>query len=124
MKPSQERKQKLTAVSKEVAFHVSEVVQSAQVLKGADWVDPHDPNVIAENELLNAAAAIEAAAKKLTLLKPRETKHVADETLNLDEQILEAARAIAAATGALIKSATAAQRELVAQGRVSNAHYT
>nr|A0A3G2LGI8.1 RecName: Full=Talin [Oscarella pearsei]AYN71349.1 talin [Oscarella pearsei] len=118
MKPSHDKKQKLTAYSKEVATCVSEVVQAAEVLKGTDWVDPSDPNIIAENELLNAAASIEAAAKKLALLKPREKKHEADETLSFDEQILEAARAIAAATGALIKSATTAQRELVAQGRL------
>lgn len=34
-------------------------------------MDPEDPTVIAENELLGAAAAIEAAAKKLEQLKPR-----------------------------------------------------
>lgn len=38
----------------------------------ADWVDTKDPNVIAESELLQAAASIEAAAKKLAELKPRE----------------------------------------------------
>jgi len=38
----------------------------------ADWVDTKDPNVIAESELLQAAASIEAAAKKLSQLKPRE----------------------------------------------------
>lgn len=38
----------------------------------ADWVDSKDPNVIAETELLQAAASIEAAAKKLAELKPRE----------------------------------------------------
>ena len=43
----------------------------------------------------------------------------ADESLNFDEQILEAAKSIAAATAALVKSASAAQRELVAQGKVS-----
>lgn len=42
----------------------------------------------------------------------------ADETLNFEEQILEAAKSIAAATSALVKSASAAQRELVAQGKV------
>lgn len=36
-----------------------------------EWVDPEDPTVIAENELLGAAAAIEAAAKKLEQLRPR-----------------------------------------------------
>lgn len=30
-----------------------------------------DPTVLAETELLNAAAAIEAAAKKLEALRPR-----------------------------------------------------
>ena len=34
-------------------------------------MDPNDPNVIAEQELLAAAASIEAAAKKLALLRPR-----------------------------------------------------
>ena len=42
----------------------------------------------------------------------------ADESLNFEEQILEAAKAIAAATSALVKAASAAQRELVAQGKV------
>lgn len=37
----------------------------------ADWVDTSDPNVKAEAELLNAAASIEAAAKKLAELRPR-----------------------------------------------------
>ena len=48
------------------------------------------------------------------LLPPQQ----ADETLNFEEQILEAAKSIAAATSALVKSASAAQRELVAQGKV------
>lgn len=115
-------------------------------------MDPEDPTVIAENELLGAAAAIEAAAKKLEQLKPRAKPKVspapffspllrvsapsaspypaslsatfvsflqeADESLNFEEQILEAAKSIAAATSALVKAASAAQRELVAQGKV------
>ena len=97
-------------------------------------MDPEDPTVIAENELLGAAAAIEAAAKKLEQLKPRAKPKVspapffspllrvsapsaspypaslsatsvsflqeADESLNFEEQILEAAKSIAAATSA------------------------
>ena len=39
--------------------------------------------------------------------------------MNFDELILEAAKSIAAATANLIKSASEAQRELVAQGKVS-----
>lgn len=42
----------------------------------------------------------------------------ADENLNFEQQILVAARSIAAATAALVKAASAAQRELVMQGRV------
>lgn len=34
-------------------------------------MDPEDPTIIAETELLGAAASIEAAAKKLEQLKPR-----------------------------------------------------
>lgn len=39
--------------------------------------------------------------------------------MNFDEMILEAAKSIAAATSALVKAASAAQRELVAAGKVS-----
>ena len=41
------------------------------LLKGADWVDPDDPMLIAENELLGAAESIDKAARKLASLKPR-----------------------------------------------------
>ena len=44
----------------------------------------------------------------------------ADESLAFEEQILEAAKAIAAATSALVKSAATAQRELVASGVVGH----
>ncbi|TKS69839.1 Talin-2 [Collichthys lucidus] len=134
-KPTAEQKQQLAACSKRVAGAVTELIQTAEAMKGSEWVDPEDPTVIAETELLGAAASIEAAAKKLEQLKPRAKPKVgnfmtelsgslseygeqADETLNFEEQILEAAKSIAAATSALVKSASAAQRELVAQGKV------
>ncbi|XP_072463064.1 talin-1 isoform X1 [Notamacropus eugenii] len=117
-KPSPELKQQLTGHSKHVAGSVTELIQAAEAMKGTEWVDPDDPTVIAENELLGAAAAIEAAAKKLEQLKPRAKPKEADESLNFEEQILEAAKSIAAATSALVKAASAAQRELVAQGKV------
>uniref|UniRef100_A0A8D3D7V4 Talin 2a n=1 Tax=Scophthalmus maximus TaxID=52904 RepID=A0A8D3D7V4_SCOMX len=113
-----EQKQHLAACSKRVAGAVTELIQTAEAMKGSEWVDPEDPTVIAETELLGAAASIEAAAKKLEQLKPRAKPKQADETLNFEEQILEAAKSIAAATSALVKSASAAQRELVAQGKV------
>jgi len=43
----------------------------------------------------------------------------ADESLNFEEQILEAAKSITAAAHALVKAATVAQRELVKTGRVN-----
>ncbi|XP_053720524.1 talin-2 isoform X1 [Synchiropus splendidus] len=119
-KPNAEQKQMLAVCSKRVAGAVTELIQTAEAMKGSEWVDPEDPTVIAETELLGAAASIEAAAKKLEQLKPRAKPKLADETLNFEEQILEAAKSIAAATSALVKSASAAQRELVAQGKVGS----
>ncbi|XP_072310122.1 talin-1 isoform X2 [Eucyclogobius newberryi] len=117
-KPTHDLKQQLANYSKKVANSVTELIQAAEAMKGTEWVDPEDPTVIAENELLGAAAAIEAAAKKLEQLRPRTKPKEADESLNFEEQILEAAKSIAAATSALVKAASAAQRELVAQGKV------
>jgi len=57
--------------SRRVAKCVTDLVAMARLLKGSDWVDPEDPTVIAENELLGAAASIDAAAKKLASLRPR-----------------------------------------------------
>ncbi|VVD01404.1 unnamed protein product [Leptidea sinapis] len=86
---------------------------------GSEWVDPADPTVIAEQELLGAAASIDAAARKLEKLRPRQaTTQETDETLNFDEMILEAAKSIIAATSALVRAASAAQRELIDQGKV------
>uniref|UniRef100_A0A8D0D2L4 Talin 2 n=1 Tax=Sander lucioperca TaxID=283035 RepID=A0A8D0D2L4_SANLU len=119
-RPMPEQKQQLALHSKHVAACVTELVQTAEAMKGSECVDPEDPTVIAETELLGAAASIEAAAKKLEQLKPRAKPKQADETLDFEEQILEAAKSIAAATSALVKSASAAQRELVAQGKVGS----
>ncbi|XP_065063830.1 talin-like isoform X3 [Rhopilema esculentum] len=116
--PTQQKKVQLTIHSKKVADTVTDLVKVAEELKGTEWVNPEDPNVIAENELLGAAASIEAAARKLAELKPRQRPKQADESLNFEEQILEAARAITGAASALVKAAASAQRELVASGRV------
>ncbi|CAB1323173.1 unnamed protein product, partial [Coregonus sp. 'balchen'] len=105
-KPTADQRQQLAVHSKCVAGCVTELIQTAEAMKGLEWVDPEDPTVIAETELLGAAASIEAAAKKLEQLKPRAKP--------------KAAKSIAAATSALVKSASAAQRELVAQGKVGS----
>lgn len=59
-----------------MANSVSELLQLVECLKGSDWIDPEDPTAIAENELLNAAIAIESAAKKISNLKPRAQEQV------------------------------------------------
>ncbi|XP_049882478.1 talin-1 isoform X7 [Pectinophora gossypiella] len=108
-------------LSRRVAHTVADIIAAAELLKGSDWVDPDDPTVIAENELLGAAASIDAAAKKLDSLRPRKSVKVqeADESLNFDEMILEAAKSIITATSALVRAASAAQRELIDQGKVA-----
>lgn len=68
-----EIKQELIDQSKKTSTSVSELVNCSELLKGSEWVDPDDPTVIAETELLGAASSIDAAAKKLENLKPRVT---------------------------------------------------
>ncbi|KAI3637909.1 hypothetical protein MIR68_004558 [Amoeboaphelidium protococcarum] len=116
---SNESKSAIQVAAKDIAISVNGIVEAAGELIPGGYVDPNDPNVIAERELLAAASSIENAAKKLAALKPAERKNV-DENLPFEEQILEAAKAIAAATGALVRSATNAQREIVAKGKSSN----
>ncbi|KAI9206533.1 uncharacterized protein BJ171DRAFT_498098 [Polychytrium aggregatum] len=106
--------------AKQVATAVTEVVTAAAGLVPGGYVDPNDPNVIAERQLLAAAASIEAASKKLLELRPPDKPRAVNEDLNFEDQILEAAKAIAAATAALVRSATGAQREIVSKGKVSN----
>ncbi|KAK7891552.1 hypothetical protein WMY93_023515 [Mugilogobius chulae] len=119
-RPSADLKQQLVLNSEQIATCVTELLQAAENMRGSECVDSEETTVIAETELMGAAASIEAAAKKLEQLKPREKPKQADETLNFEEQILEAAKSIAAATSALVKSASAAQRELVMQGQVGS----
>lgn len=69
-----EEKTLLINMSRTIATSVTEIVSCAELLKGGDnWVDPEDPTVIAETELLGAASSIDAAAKKLASLQPRRT---------------------------------------------------
>lgn len=117
-RPTSEGKQSLVASSRSIAMSVTDIVAAAEALKGNDWADPDDPTVIAETELLGAASSIEAAARKLANLQPRRSIKEADESLNFDEMILEAAKSITAATSALVRAASAAQRELVAAGKL------
>ncbi|RKO94095.1 talin 1 [Blyttiomyces helicus] len=103
--------------AKEVALSVNAIVTAASGLIPGGYVDVNDPNVIAERELLAAASAIEAAARRLASMAPAEKPREANEELSFEGQIFDAAKAIAAATAALVRSATGAQREIVARGR-------
>ena len=115
--PTAANKTSVQHCAKTVAESVTKVVDAASALVPSGYVDPNDPNVIAERELMTAANAIEAAARKLASLVPAERPREANEALNFEEQIFEAVKAIAAATSALVRSATFAQRELMAMGR-------
>ncbi len=106
-------KEELTRMAKQVADNVTSVVDTANELASAGYVDENDPQHVAERELLAAAGSIEAAARKLAMLQPKEKKDT--EELNFEDQIVEAARAIAVATGALLRSATSTQREIVSK---------
>uniref|UniRef100_A0A9J7YLX8 Talin 1 n=1 Tax=Cyprinus carpio carpio TaxID=630221 RepID=A0A9J7YLX8_CYPCA len=113
-KPSHDLKQQLAHFSKRVAGSVTELIQAAEAMKGTEWVDPEDPTVIAENELLGAAAAIEAAAKKLEQLKPRAKPKVGAIPANKVDDgqwshgLISAARMVAAATNNLCEAANSA----------------
>lgn len=64
----------LVPMTQSIASAVALIAAAAESMKDGDsWVNPEDPTVIAENELLGAAATIEHAARKLTQLQPRKT---------------------------------------------------
>lgn len=48
-------------------------VRTCSLFLGNDSINPEDPTIIAENELLGAAESIDAAAKKLASLRPRKS---------------------------------------------------
>uniref|UniRef100_A0A8C7UVB5 Talin 2a n=1 Tax=Oncorhynchus mykiss TaxID=8022 RepID=A0A8C7UVB5_ONCMY len=111
--PTAEQKHQLVFYSKRVAGAVTELIQTAEAMKGTEWVDPEDPTVIAETELLGAAASIEAAAKKLEQLKPRAKPKVGSIPANAvddgqwSQGLISAARMVAAATSNLCEAANA-----------------
>ncbi|WKX89798.1 hypothetical protein Q1695_009001 [Nippostrongylus brasiliensis] len=112
-------RQLLLDASRAVARAVKDLIGCSELLKGDTWADHSDPTVVAENELMGAASSIEAAAVKLAELRPR-VQPKTDENLAFDEQILNAAKSITAAVQTLVKAASSAQRELIAQGRLDS----
>ena len=52
--PGSDAKNQLVIMSQTIATSVREIVSSAELIKGSDWVDPDDPSVIAENETVGS----------------------------------------------------------------------
>ncbi|KAF9076036.1 ANTH-domain-containing protein [Rhodocollybia butyracea] len=77
---------------------------------------------IVEHEMSSAAAAIEAATKRLQELmnRPRDTNRFSSVDLQVHDSILQAAVAITSAIARLIKAATESQQEIVNQGKGSS----
>ncbi|KIJ66322.1 hypothetical protein HYDPIDRAFT_150711 [Hydnomerulius pinastri MD-312] len=77
---------------------------------------------IVEQEMLNAAQAIEAATKRLQELmaRPRDSSRFSAVDLQVHDSILSAAMAITNAIARLIQAATESQQEIVAQGKGSS----
>ena len=115
-------KNQIMESSRVIAQNALELAGLAEKMKG-DYVDEIDDSMmVAENELLNAAEAIEQAARNLEKLRPQrnfdDMKGNYDE-MSFDELIIDSAKSIAKATSSLIKAASEAQKELVEAGVVS-----
>uniref|UniRef100_A0A914HYR3 Talin n=1 Tax=Globodera rostochiensis TaxID=31243 RepID=A0A914HYR3_GLORO len=110
----------LTAAN-EIAKMVGELARCSEQLRlNVSMGATAEESVIAAgNELIVAANSVEAISQKLAQICPREI-HKPDENLTYDEQILSSAKSITQAVQTLVKAASSAQRELVAQGRMSD----
>ena len=75
---------------------------------------------IVDQELTNAAKAIEAAAERLNKLAKKPRDGYSTYELKIHDSILEAAIAVTNAIAQLIKAATASQQEIVKEGRGSS----
>ncbi|KAH7886145.1 ANTH domain-containing protein [Phlebopus sp. FC_14] len=77
---------------------------------------------IVEQEMLNAAQAIEDATQRLQQLmsRPRDSSRFSAVDLQVHDSILSAAMAITNAIARLIQAATESQQEIVAQGKGSS----
>lgn len=66
----------LVPVSRKITHIVTEFLAIAENLKGAQWASQNNLTIVAENELLGAAASIDAAAIKLANIRPRKSIQV------------------------------------------------
>ena len=109
--------------SRTIAQNAMLLAGLAERMKGDVPDDEEDILVIAENELLSAAEAIEQAARNLETLRPKENRDqgqkVNFDDMTFNELIIDSAKSIANATSSLVKAASEAQKELVSQGKVA-----
>ena len=112
--PTKESKEEVMNISRNIAKYVT------KMSKNSEKASEKNPMLVAENELLSAANSIEKAAQRLAELRPQkeETDNVDYDSLSFDELIIESAKSIANASASLIKAASVAQKELVAEGKV------
>jgi talin len=106
---------------------IGEVVEATKPLPGSEealklFQETDELEALAESELRACASAIEEAAKTLVDAKRRqlEMRKNKDSPLpeeEIQEAILDAARAITLATATLVQAATVAQKELVDKGK-------
>ena len=109
--------------SRTIAQNAMLLAGLAERMKGDVPDDEEDILVIAENELLSAAEAIEQAARNLETLRPKQDRDqgqkVNFDDMTFNELIIDSAKSIANATSSLVKAASEAQKELVSQGKVA-----
>ncbi|KZS21620.1 Talin-2 [Daphnia magna] len=112
---------------------VATIVQLSDVVKlGAASLGSNNPEaqVMLINSVKDVASALgdlihatkSASGKSINdpaMIYLKDSAKETDESLSFDEMILEAAKSIAAATSALVKAASAAQRELIDIGKIS-----
>lgn len=117
MRNNSEARMALTRLSEIVDTLVPKGSKGGALAKGNG-----DIGDIVEQEMLNAAQAIEVATQRLQELmsRPRDSSRFSAVDLQVHDSILSAAMAITNAIARLIRAATESQQEIVAQGKGSS----
>lgn len=111
----------IRSAAQEISRTIGDLAQCTEHLRGTylDGSPERDEySLVAANELFGARKSIEDAAAKISQIRPRKSQQTDEDVPTFDEQILTAANSIANAVHTLVKAASAAQKELVEQGRI------
>jgi hypothetical protein len=118
---------RISEANDELVKVIAELVESTKPLPGSEealklFQETDELEALAEQELMNAASIIEEAARTLMEAKRKQLEMrrnkdspLPDEEIN--EAIIDAARAITTATATLVGAATQVQKELAVKGR-------